>query len=59
MSKPRHYGNPYKTLGQYRGKLTRQQIQAMRGQIKSGHADDAMRGLEKLLAKRKEQEHDN
>lgn len=52
MSKPRHYGNPYKTLGQYRGKLTRQQIQAMRGQIKSGHADDAMRGLEKLLAKK-------
>ena len=49
MSKPRFYGSPYKAIGDNRDKLTRRQMQALRGQIKRGKPDDATRGLARLL----------
>ena len=47
--KARMIGNPYKTLKNNRSRLTGQQYQAMKGQIRNGNADDAMRGLQKLM----------
>ena len=41
MSKPRFYGSPYKAIGDNRDKLTRRQMQALRGQIKRGKPDRA------------------
>lgn len=52
MSKPRMYGSPYKALKDNRDKLTKRQYEAMKGQVRNGHADDAMRGLERLIALR-------
>ena len=49
------YGSPYKTLKQNSGKLTKRQYQQLKGQVKNGHPDDAMRGLERLLQKKKEE----
>lgn len=50
--KPRMIGNPYKVLKNSRPRLTGQQYQAMKGQIRNGKADDAMRGLQKLMEKK-------
>lgn len=41
--------NYLRRLAAFRGKLSRQQIKTLRGQILSGHGEDAMRGLEKLI----------
>ena len=49
------YGSPYKTLKQNSGKLTKRQYQQLKGQVKNGHPDDAMRGLERLLQKREQE----
>ena len=38
-----------KTLKEYRMLLTRQQVRTLSGQIKSGHPDEAMNGLAKIL----------
>jgi hypothetical protein len=38
-----------KTLKSYRGKLTRQQIRTLKGQILAGDAEGAIKGLKKLL----------
>lgn len=38
-----------RTLQACRVMLTRQQTQTLRGQILSGHAEDAMRGLARIL----------
>jgi hypothetical protein len=46
-------GNPYKVLKSSRNRLTGQQYQVMKGQIRTGKADDAMRGLQKLMEKKK------
>ena len=51
--KPRTYGSPYKAISANRDKLTTRQMQALRGQIKNGKPDDAMRGLARLLERRK------
>lgn len=51
--KARMIGNPYKVLKNSRNRLTGQQYQAMKGQIRNGNADDAMRGLQKLMEKNK------
>ncbi len=51
--KARMIGNPYKVLKNSRNRLTGQQYQAMKGQIRNGKADDAMRGLQKLMEKNK------
>lgn len=40
------YGNPYKALKA--ANLPRRQYQAIKGQIKNGKTDEAMRGLERL-----------
>lgn len=42
----------YKQLGAHKDRLTRQQIQTLRGQIRSGKADEAMKGLAKILARK-------
>ena len=39
----------YETLGEYRYRLTRQQVRTLAGQIKAGHPDAAMNGLAKIL----------
>ena len=38
-----------KTLKGYRMLLTRQQVRTLAGQIKSGHPNEAMNGLAKIL----------
>lgn len=52
--KPRTIGNAYRTLKNSRSRLTGAQYQAMKGQIKNGKADDAMRGLQRLMEKKNE-----
>lgn len=47
--KPRKIGNPYAALRQSRDRLTKRQYEALRGQIKNGKPDDAMRGLARLM----------
>lgn len=42
----------YLTLRQYRKRLTRQQVRTLAGQIKSGHHNEAMNGLDKILDRR-------
>lgn len=37
------------TLKEYRRRLTRQQVRTLAGQIKSGHPNEAMNGLAKIL----------
>lgn len=49
--KAKKYGDPYRKLKENRHRMTGQQYQAMKGQIRNGHADDAMRGLQKLAAR--------
>ena len=39
-------------LKAYRTKLTTQQYKTLRGQVLAGDADGAMRGLDKLLARK-------
>lgn len=39
----------WKTLGEYRRRLTRQEVRTLAGQIKAGHSDAAMNGLAKIL----------
>ena len=51
--KARMIGTVYRTLKNSRPRLTGQQYQAMKGQIRNGKADDAMRGLQKLMEKNK------
>ena len=46
MSKPKLYGDPYRQLKA--ANLPKRQYQQIKGQIKNGHADDAMRGLMRL-----------
>lgn len=41
--------NALRVLGDYKSKLTRQQVLTIRGQILAGYADDAMRGLAKIV----------
>ena len=43
----------YKYLAKYRDALTNQEIRTLRGQIKAGHAEAAMKGLEGLLERKK------
>ena len=50
MSKPRNYGDPYRQLKA--AGLPKKQYQQIKGQIKAGHADDAMRGLQRLMERR-------
>ena len=50
MSKPRTYGDPYRQLKA--ANLPKKQYQQIKGQIKSGHMDDAMRGLARLMEKK-------
>lgn len=38
-----------KLLGQYRDVLTRQQLLTLRGQIKSGDVDGAVKGLTRII----------
>lgn len=40
-----------KSLRQYRGRLSREQIKTLRGQALKGDIDGAMRGLGKMLLK--------
>lgn len=50
----------YTALGQlnaYRRRLTPQQYKTLRGQILAGNTDGAMRGLQKLLERRRTGEH--
>lgn len=47
--KPRMIGSPYKALKDNRDKLTKTQYETMKGQVRCGRADDAMRGLQRLL----------
>lgn len=42
----------HKQLGAYKERLTRQQMQTLRGQIRSGKVDEAMKGLDKILARK-------
>ena len=42
----------YRTIREYRDKLTRQQVKTLVGQIKAGQADAAMNGLAKILDRR-------
>lgn len=51
MSKPRIYGDPYRQLKA--ANLPKKQYQQIKGQIKAGHADDAMRGLMRLMERSK------
>lgn len=46
--------NALSRLGEYRSKLSRQQLKTLRGQILSGNIDGAMRGLDKILKQKKE-----
>lgn len=39
-------------LKEYRQHLTRQQVRTLAGQIKSGHPNEAMNGLAKILDRR-------
>lgn len=39
----------YRTLKEYRGRLSRQQVRTLVGQIKSGDPNGAMNGLAKIL----------
>lgn len=39
----------YRTLKEYRGQLTRQQMRTLYGQIRAGKPDAAMNGLAKIL----------
>lgn len=55
MSKPRIYGNPYRQLKA--ANLPKKQYQQIKGQIKAGHADDAMRGLMRLMENGAMEEH--
>lgn len=48
--KPKMYGDPYRQLKT--AKLPKKQFQQIKGQIKNGHADDAMRGLTRLMERR-------
>lgn len=50
MSKPRIYGDPYRQLKA--ANLPKKQYQQIKGQIRNGHADDAMRGLQRLMERR-------
>lgn len=45
----------WKTLGEYRRQLTRQQVRTLAGQIKAGHPDAAMNGLAKILNRQKKE----
>ena len=51
MSKPRIYGDPYRQLKA--ANLPKRQYQQIKGQLKNGHADDAMRGLMRLTERRR------
>lgn len=44
-------------LGEHRSMLSRQQTRTIKGQILSGNIDGAMRGLDKVLKKKKEDHH--
>ena len=50
MSKPKLYGDPYRQIKA--ANLPKRQYQQIKGQIKAGHADDAMRGLQRLMERR-------
>ena len=50
MSKPKLYGDPYRQLKA--ANLPKKQYQQIKGQIKAGRADDAMRGLMRLMERR-------
>jgi hypothetical protein len=43
-----------KALKANRGHITRQQIRTLKGQVLAGDPDGAMRGLQKLINKKKE-----
>ena len=51
MSKPKLYGDPYRQLKA--ANLPKRQYQQIKGQIKAGRADDAMRGLQRLMERSK------
>jgi len=38
-----------RAIEQHRHRLTRQQLQTLRGQVKAGNPDAAMRGLDKII----------
>lgn len=42
----------YTELGKYRHLLSRQQVRTLKGQIRAGNEDAAMRGLYKLIKKK-------
>lgn len=48
--KPKMYGDSYRQIKS--AKLPKKQYQQIKGQIKAGHADDAMRGLMRLMERR-------
>ena len=48
--KPKMYGDPYRQLKS--AKLPKKRFQQTKGQIKNGKADDAMRGLQRLMERR-------
>ena len=54
--KPRMYGNPYRTLKDSRRYLSAEQYLTMKGQIRAGKGDDAMRGLRRLMERRQNDE---
>lgn len=39
----------FKVIEAHRHQLTRQQLQTLRGQVKAGNPDAALRGLDKIL----------
>ena len=39
----------FKAIEAHRNQLTRQQLQTLRGQVKAGNPDAAMRGLDKII----------
>ena len=53
---PKMIGMPYKALKDNKSRLNGAQYQAMKGQIRNGKADDAMRGLQRLLERRAKNE---
>lgn len=47
------YDKAYKSLAKYRDTLTNQEIRTLRGQIKAGQAEAAMKGLKALLERKR------
>lgn len=43
-----------RALREYRGTLTRQELRTLAGQIKAGYAEDALRGLARIMARKAE-----